>query len=338
MPVPAPAGGRRPRARHQRRDARSRRPGPSPLRTLAGRAPVRGAVVVALAADETDLPRDSRRCGWRGRSRAGGGPWPSSRASPARSPRRPARARPSERSSTLRHGLTRARNSASMRIALPIPAMIPWSSSASPISRPAPAARAAGAPRPRRVEARAQRVGAELRQRRVVAQPRLADVGAGACRRSARRSPRPEASAQPRLAVGQAPVGGDQPAAVHPQVAVQDEVAGEVREQVLAARLRQLERAALQLARRGGGAASAGSGPRQVDLAARRAQRSSAGRAVDRVALGHVSRGDELARLAAEAGGDDLLLEPGADHRLAVDALDARASGSASRARPRRAA
>ena len=151
--------------------------------------------------------------------------------------------------------------------------------------------------------------------------------------------PAPGGQQQPRLAVRQPPVGGDEPAPVHPEVAVQDEVAGEVGEQVLAARLDRTRVCARAARSPGRGSASAGSGPRRAPSPGPSAPRRGGGRRGGSCrprALG--DGGDELARLLGEAALDQRRLEARADRRLAVDALDRELRQGAARRRPRSAA
>ena len=94
---------------------------------------------------------------------------------------------------------------------------------------------------------------------------------------------------------------------------------------MLAARLGLTQRATLELGRAGVQRRARIGRVGEPELAARKRRVDPARGAVDRVALGHPARlpgGDQPPRLAREAAGDDLLLEAGADHRLAVDALD----------------
>ena len=166
--------------------------------------------------------------------------------------------------------------------------MICWSSSTSPISRPVAKPPHALA-RLGELEAGAQRVGPEAPKGRIVSQLRLAgqaqDLAAGLSgHREAGRQP------QPRHAVREPPVRGDPPAPVHPQMAVDHSVAGEVGQQMLATGLGALERAALQL---GGATVERRARVRRVgelELAAGERAVESVGGAMDRVALGHPTK------------------------------------------------
>ena len=97
------------------------------------------------------------------------------------------------------------------------------------------------------LEPGSQRVRPEPAQGRVVAQPGLADEPQDLptvlrCDRPAR------GQSQPGLSVRKLAVGGDEPAAVHPQVAVKREPVRKVGDEVLAERLRPLQRRAAELA------------------------------------------------------------------------------------------
>ena len=142
---------------------------------------------------------------------------------------------------------------------------------------------------------------------------------------------RPDARRSHGRPYGQATVGGDAPAPVHPQVAVERDPFGEVDEQVLAERLRFLERRTAASSAARGEAASADSARRRARAAppsaafSRPATRwivSPSGIGLIGCSAASSSGRDQPARLAREAGGDDRVLEAGAEHRLAVDALD----------------
>jgi hypothetical protein len=91
----------------------------------------------------------------------------------------------------------------------------------------------------------------------------------------------------PGLPVRHPPVGDDEDLAVHAEVGVQDDAAGEVDEQVLADRLGLLERPALQLGRAAVKRRARVRRLRQPDLAAAEGGVEPGRSPVDRVALGH---------------------------------------------------
>ena len=99
------------------------------------------------------------------------------------------------------------------------------------------------------VESGGERIGPELGEARVVAKPRLAHESQGLAAHLRGDAPA-RGQHEPRLAGGEATVGSDKPAPGHPEMAVQHQSTGEVREQVLAPSLDGFERAALELRRR----------------------------------------------------------------------------------------
>ena len=249
----APAGAPSPRpARRRRRGSRSAVAGwregagrlaPGAASALAPRAPVGGAVGVALAArgDRAAAGRAGALAAFvdlEAVAVAASRP----RSASARGRRQStARSSSSERSPTGRQGSTRAAKQASLLKMLPMPATRCWSSRASPRPRVG-SARIAG---DHAVEVEVRRRGCRGRA------GSAAGCGAGArsahtCRvgppnwtasQLAAREHRPGRGARPPPA-GAGPV--EVPAAAHPQVAVQGEVA-EAEQQVLAVRLDALE-------------------------------------------------------------------------------------------------
>ena len=219
--------------------------------------------------------------------------------------------------------------------------MISWSSSASPISRPAPRRRRRSRGRARRRTPGAAGRGRAAAQGRVVAQPRLADqpqqlaAGLGGDRRGRRRG------AATACRTGRRPSAVIHQLPFIPRWLWSDDArrrsgrAGACRTPRRCSSVRPCELGGAVVKRR---ARVRGVGER--DLACRRARRSSAraARWIVSPSGTRSARRDQLARLAREAGGDDLLLEPGAEHRLAVDALDPELRDHASRAPPRRGA
>ena len=211
---------------------------------------------------------------------------------------------------------------------LPIPATSRWPSSAWPSSisgaiarmRPMTAAGSKSSASTSGPEAREPWIAAKLRLGRDPDRRSTEVDGLGTVSRQ--RDPGLRARPAPALTLAI-----ELPAAAHAQVAVEHEVRFEVKEQVLATAFDPLERQAVD---RGGREPLRAAPARRSDRdpACLRARSPSAARcggwshppgAI--VACGHPAQ-RQLARLAAEAGFDQGRLHAGADHRLAVDALD----------------